>query len=225
MKSKTQETASKNSKREVDSNLSRSDRLTGTSGKTLSVPTGGPAVGAVGSPADIATARTPQIDKIIAVLSSADVTSAEQQAIVERLQRKLSTKELLRGSAKGEPFKRIFIQRLPSRAVVKYAIEATRPEHVSQCMQITFNPNQMEGDDVTAFGANSNDSAYTREFISFQRVLAEQMDAGKITETQWAYLVDKKYAEAQTKNAGQQTTCNTQNTGSNESPNYRTVCR
>jgi hypothetical protein len=72
---------------------------------------------------------------------------------------------------------------------------------------------------------NSNDSAYTREFISFQRVLAEQMDAGKITETQWAYLVDKKYAEAQTRNAGQQTTCNTQNTGTNDSPNYRTVCR
>jgi hypothetical protein len=72
---------------------------------------------------------------------------------------------------------------------------------------------------------NSNDSAYTREFISFQRVLAEQMDAGKITEAQWAYLVDKKYAEVQTRNAGQQTTCNTQNTGSNESPNYRTICR
>lgn len=72
---------------------------------------------------------------------------------------------------------------------------------------------------------NSSDSAYTREFISFQRVLAEQMDAGKITETQWVYLVDKKYAEVQTMNAGQQTTCNTQNTGTNASPNYRTVCR
>jgi hypothetical protein len=72
---------------------------------------------------------------------------------------------------------------------------------------------------------DSNDSAYTREFISFQRVLAEQMDAGRITETQWAYLVDKKFAETQTKNAGQQTTCNTQNTGTDAFPNYRTVCR
>lgn len=50
---------------------------------------------------------------------------------------------------------------------------------------------------------DSNDSAYTREFISFQRVLAEQMDAGKITETQWTYLIDKKFAEMQTRNAGQ----------------------
>jgi hypothetical protein len=72
---------------------------------------------------------------------------------------------------------------------------------------------------------NTNDSAYTREFISFQRVLAEQMDAGKITETQWAYLVDKKFSEMQTRNAGQQTTCNTQNTGTDAFPNYRTVCR
>jgi hypothetical protein len=72
---------------------------------------------------------------------------------------------------------------------------------------------------------DTNDSAYTREFISFQRVLAEQMDAGKITETQWAYLVDKKFSETQTRNAGQQTTCNTQNTGTDAFPNYRTVCR
>jgi hypothetical protein len=72
---------------------------------------------------------------------------------------------------------------------------------------------------------DTNDSAYTREFMSFQRVLAEQMDAGKITEAQWAYLIDKKYAETQSNNAGQQTTCNTQNTGSEAFPNYRTVCR
>ena len=72
---------------------------------------------------------------------------------------------------------------------------------------------------------DTNDSAYTREFISFQRVLAEQVDAGKITEAQWAYLVDKKYAELQTKNSGQQTICNTQNTGTDAFPNYRTICR
>ena len=100
---------------------------------------------------DTVTARTPQIDKIIAVLLSDDVSTAEQGAIVERMKRKLSTKELSRGSAKGEPFKRVFIQRLPSKAVVKFATESTRPDHVTQFMQITFNPNLMEGDDVTAF--------------------------------------------------------------------------
>lgn len=72
---------------------------------------------------------------------------------------------------------------------------------------------------------NTNDSAYTREFISFQKVLAEQMDAGKITEAQWAYLVDKKYSEIETQASGQRRTCNTQNVGTNESPNYRTICR
>lgn len=101
---------------------------------------------------DAVTARTPQIDKIIAVLISDDVSTAEQGAIAERLQRKISTKELSRGSAKGEPFKRVYIQILPSGAVVKFATESTRPDHVAQFMQITFNPNLMEGDDVTAFG-------------------------------------------------------------------------
>jgi hypothetical protein len=72
---------------------------------------------------------------------------------------------------------------------------------------------------------DSNDSAGTRELISFQRVLAEQMDAGKITETQWAYLVDKKYSEVQSRDAGQTVRCNTQNTGTNAFPNYQTVCR
>lgn len=113
------------------------------------------AVDPAGAPlilSDTVTARTPQIDKIIAVLVSDDVSTAEQGAIAERLQRKISTKELSRGSAKGEPFKRVFIQRLPSKAVVKFATESTRPDHVAQFMQITFNPNLMEGDDVTAFG-------------------------------------------------------------------------
>lgn len=100
---------------------------------------------------DTVTARTPQIDKIIAVLLSADVSAAEQKAIAERLQRKLSTKDLSRGSAKGEPFKRVFIQRLPTGAVAKFATEPTRPDHVRQFMQITFNPNVMEDDDVADF--------------------------------------------------------------------------
>ena len=75
------------------------------------------------------------------------------------------------------------------------------------------------------FFPNTNDDAYTREFISFQKVLAEQMDARKITETQWVYLVDKKSAEMQSRQAGKKTTCNTENIGTNASPNYRTICR
>jgi hypothetical protein len=72
---------------------------------------------------------------------------------------------------------------------------------------------------------DSNDSAGIREFMSFQRMLAEQMDAGKITEAQWAYLVDKKYSEVQSRDAGQTVRCNTQNIGTNAAPNYQTVCR
>lgn len=75
------------------------------------------------------------------------------------------------------------------------------------------------------FFPKTNDDAYTRELISFQRVLAVQMDERKITETQWAYLIDKKFAEMQSRIEGQKTTCNTQNTGSNAFPNYRTICR
>lgn len=101
---------------------------------------------------DTVTARTPQIDKIILVLMSDDVSAGEQGAIAERLQRKLSTKDLSRGSAKQEPFKRVFIQRLPTGAVVKFATEPTRPDYVRQFMQITINPNQMQTDDVEAFG-------------------------------------------------------------------------
>lgn len=41
----------------------------------------------------------------------------------------------------------------------------------------------------------TNDGPNTRELISYQRALAEQMDLKKLTETQWTYLVDKKYAE------------------------------
>ena len=97
------------------------------------------------------TARTPQIDKINAVLLSDDVSATEQKAIADRLQRKLSTRELSRGSAKGESFKRVFIHRLPTGAVAKFAIEPTRQDHVRQFIQITINPNQMEDDDVQAF--------------------------------------------------------------------------
>jgi hypothetical protein len=161
MKSKTQKSASKNSTPHTYT-PSTSHTAGGDSRKgVVTDPRRKPVAKATPSKAypggtpvvlsDTVTARTPQIDKIIAVLLSADVSEAEQKTIADRLQRKLSTKKLSRGSAKGEPFKRVFIQRLPSKAVVKFATESTRPDHVTQFMQITFNPNLMEGDDVTAF--------------------------------------------------------------------------
>lgn len=64
---------------------------------------------------------------------------------------------------------------------------------------------------------DSNDSSKVHEMISFQRMLAEQMDAGKITESEWAYLVEKKFS-------GATITCNTKNVGA-YSTNYQTVCR
>ena len=162
MKSKPQKTASKNHTQHnhipytpaiaksstvgievVDHRRSRMDDVT--------EPFKAPSTDATLVLSDTITARTPQIDKIIAVLPSADVSTAGQEAISGRLQRMLSKKDLARGSAKGESFKKVFIQRLPSGSVVKFATEATRPNHVTQFMQITFNPNLMEVEDVTAF--------------------------------------------------------------------------
>lgn len=42
---------------------------------------------------------------------------------------------------------------------------------------------------------NTNDNHGAREWFSFQRMLAEQMDLKKITETQWVYLHEKKRLE------------------------------
>lgn len=52
------------------------------------------------------------------------------------------------------------------------------------------------------FFPSSNDGPNTRELISYQRALAEQMDLGKLTEAQWTYLIDKKYAELQARAIG-----------------------
>lgn len=42
---------------------------------------------------------------------------------------------------------------------------------------------------------NSDDRFGATELISYQMALAEQLDLGKITELQWAYLIDKKNYE------------------------------
>lgn len=160
MKTKPQKTASKNSTphphtpsiAHTGSGDSRKSVVPGTRRKTVAKATPSKAhPGDAVVLTDIVTARTPQIDKIILVLMSNDVSTAEQEAIAERLRRKLNTKELSRGSAKGEPFKRVFIQRLLTGAVAKFATEPTRPDYIRQFMQITINPNQMQADDVEAF--------------------------------------------------------------------------
>lgn len=77
---------------------------------------------------------------------------------------------------------------------------------------------------------NSRDSYGVNELKSYQRALAEQMDLGKMTESQWAYLVEKKTAEISARNealsnsAPRQTNCTTTNVGSKTYPEYKTTC-
>lgn len=80
------------------------------------------------------------------------------------------------------------------------------------------------------FYPNSSDSSGVNELKSYQRALAEQMDMGKMTESQWAYLVEKKTAEIIARNealsnsAPRQTNCTTTNVGSRNYPEYKTTC-
>jgi len=88
---------------------------------------------------------------------------------------------------------------------------------------------------------HSQDKNGANELRTYQRYLAEQMDGQKITETQWAYLVESKTAEIQTRNQmlinstnaanaaampviPQVQTCNTMNIGTTTFPNYQTTC-
>jgi len=76
---------------------------------------------------------------------------------------------------------------------------------------------------------DSNDSGI-RELRSYQRVLAEQMDGRRITESQWVYLQEKKVAELQARNQliqntrPRSTNCTTRNVGTAASPQYQTQC-
>jgi hypothetical protein len=88
---------------------------------------------------------------------------------------------------------------------------------------------------------HSQDKNGANELRLYQRYVAEQMDNGKVTEAQWAYLVESKTAEVQTRskmlkyranaaNAAampvmpQMQTCNTMNIGTTTFPNYQTTC-
>lgn len=42
---------------------------------------------------------------------------------------------------------------------------------------------------------NSYDISGANEIRTYQRALAEQLDAGRLTESQWAYLIEKKNSE------------------------------
>lgn len=76
----------------------------------------------------------------------------------------------------------------------------------------------------------SIDTHGVNELRSYQRVLAEQMDLGKITESQWTYLIESKSAEINARNkalyntAPRQTNCTTTNIGTQAYPEYKTTC-
>ena len=78
----------------------------------------------------------------------------------------------------------------------------------------------------------SNDTFGASELRSYQRMLAEQMDAKKITEAQWVYYIEKKTGEIKTRNTmisnttprKRTTNCTTTNTGTVEFPSYQTTC-
>lgn len=74
---------------------------------------------------------------------------------------------------------------------------------------------------------NTDDRLGARELMLYQRALAEQMDAGKISESQWAYAIERKSAEISARNsasAPRQTNCTTTNAGTRISPEYKTTC-
>lgn len=72
---------------------------------------------------------------------------------------------------------------------------------------------------------SSNDPQWVYEYRSFQRALAEHVDAGKMSSTQWEYLIDKKFGEIIERRRTKRTVCNTSNVGTSTFPEYTTVCR
>ena len=66
---------------------------------------------------------------------------------------------------------------------------------------------------------NSQDQYGANELRAYQKMLAEQMDTKKITESQWTYQIESKYSEIRTRNqminnsAPRQVNCYTNKTG------------
>lgn len=77
---------------------------------------------------------------------------------------------------------------------------------------------------------DNQDSNGVNELKAYQKAIAEQMDFGKITESQWAYLIEKKTSDINARNkalsntARRQTNCTTTNTGTSTFPEYKTAC-
>ena len=77
---------------------------------------------------------------------------------------------------------------------------------------------------------DTDDRLGARELMLYQRALAEQLDAGKITESQWAYAIERKVAErnaasrAGRASVPRQTNCTTTNVGTRSFPEYKTTC-
>lgn len=77
---------------------------------------------------------------------------------------------------------------------------------------------------------SSQDGFGVSELVAYQRLLAEQLDLGKITETDWAYLIEVKRSEISARNqsvrgsAPRRVECTTINAGTTSFPLYRTVC-
>jgi hypothetical protein len=77
----------------------------------------------------------------------------------------------------------------------------------------------------------SEDGFGANELKAYQRALAEQMDLGKIRESQWAYLIANKNAEINARNrilfnsTPRERNCTTTNIGTNDFPRYSTTCR
>src|SRR5688572_1229551 len=75
-----------------------------------------------------------------------------------------------------------------------------------------------------------SDDSGIRELRAYQRVLAEQLDGRRITESQWVYLQEKKIAELQARNhliqntRPRATNCTTRNVGTAQFPQYQTQC-
>lgn len=68
------------------------------------------------------------------------------------------------------------------------------------------------------------------EVSAYQRVLAEQMDNRRITESEWVYLLEKQAADIRARNqliqntSPRNTNCTTQNIGTPSFPTYQTHC-
>ena len=78
---------------------------------------------------------------------------------------------------------------------------------------------------------NTTETPSVAEMQSYQRAMAEQMDMGRLTESQWAYLIDKKTAEIGARNQALQNSaprtvrCTTISVGTRDFPQFQTTCR